>query len=257
MLENENLVSNDTENTENTAEQPQVEKPAEKTYTQSEVDELMGQRLARNSAKIRKEYDRKYGGLVNVLRAGTGKETVEEMTDTFKDFYEQKGINIPKSAEYSPKDLEILAKAEADDIIRGGFDEVIEETERLKDLGVENMTARDKAVFLALTEHIKTTETSRELSKIGVSEDVYGSKEFKDFAAKFNPNTPIADIYNIYTQTQPKKEFKTMGSMKNNTADNSSVKDYYSFEEASKFTKEDFDKNPELFKAVQASMLKW
>ena len=29
------------------------------------------------------------------------------------------------------------------------------------------------------------------------------------------------------------------------------------FEEASKFTKEDFDKNPALFKAVEKSMQKW
>ena len=258
MLENENLVTEVTENTEQTAEETPI-------YTESQfiqkvketVDASIGKKISRTEAKIRKEYDRKYGELETVLKAGTGKETVEEMTGTFRDFYEKKGISIPQKAEYSARDIELLAKAEAEDIIRGGFEEVIEEADRLKDLGVENMTAREKAVFLQLTEHIKTTEASRELSKIGVSEDVYNSKEFTDFASKFNPNTPIGDIYDIYTKTQPKKEFKTMGSMKNNTADNNSVKDYYSYEEASKFTKEDFDKNPDLFKAVQSSMTKW
>ena len=48
-----------------------------------------------------------------------------------------------------------------------------------------------------------------------------------------------------------------MGSMKNNTADNNAVKDFYSYEEASKFTKKDFDKNPALLKAVEASRSKW
>jgi hypothetical protein len=72
----------------------------------------------------------------------------------------------------------------------------------------------------------------------------------------FNPNTPIADIYNLYTKTQPKKEVRTMGSMKQQTVDKG-VKDFYSFEEASKFTTEDFDKNPELYNAVKKSMLKW
>jgi hypothetical protein len=48
-----------------------------------------------------------------------------------------------------------------------------------------------------------------------------------------------------------------MGSMKNTTAGNAAVKDFYSYEEAVKFTKSDFDKNPELLKAVEASMSKW
>jgi hypothetical protein len=74
---------------------------------------------------------------------------------------------------------------------------------------------------------------------------------------KFNPDTPISDVYNIYKQTQPKKEYKTMGSMKSNVPADSGLKDYYSYEEAVKFTKEDFDKNPALYKKVQESMTKW
>jgi hypothetical protein len=47
-----------------------------------------------------------------------------------------------------------------------------------------------------------------------------------------------------------------MGSIKNTTVDEG-VKDYYSFEEAKRFTKADFDKNPKLFAAVEKSMAKW
>ena len=119
------------------------------------------------------------------------------------------------------------------------------------------MTAREKAVFKVLAEHRQNAERSRELSKIGVTEELYNSAEFKEFAGKFNSNTPIKDIYDIYNKTIPKKEFKTMGSMKNNASADSGVKEFYSRDEALKFTKSDFDKNPELFKAVQASMLKW
>jgi hypothetical protein len=254
MLENENLVEETTENAEVTAEETQPEK----TYTQSELDEIVGKRLARNSAKIRKEYDRKYGELENVLRAGTGKNSVEEMTDTFTNFYESKGIKIRKNEpNYTDKDIEILAAAEANDVINSGYEEVVEEVDRLAEIGVENMTARERAYFNALAKHRQKTERHNELSKIGVTEDVYNSEEFNDFAKQFNSTTPIADIYNIYKQTQPKKEFKTAGSMKNNTADSGGVKDYYSYEEAMKFTKEDFDKNPEILKAVEASMQKW
>ena len=42
-----------------------------------------------------------------------------------------------------------------------------------------------------------------------------------------------------------------------NTSNQNGVKEYYTYEEASNFTKEDFDKNPELFKAVEKSMQRW
>ena len=45
--------------------------------------------------------------------------------------------------------------------------------------------------------------------------------------------------------------------MANKTSEEGTIKDFYTRDEALKFTKADFDKSPELFKAVQASMLKW
>ena len=252
MENNENLVV-ETEN----VEQPTEEVVTPKTYTQEEVDAIVGKRLARQEAKIRKENDRKYGGLMDVLKAGTGKESVEEIADTFAEFYRGKGINIPEKPNYSQKDIEILARAEADEIISAGYEDVVEEVDRLTAVGAANMTAKEKAMFMVLAEHRQAAERSRELNKIGVTEDVYNSQEFKDLACKFNPNTPIRDIYDIYHKTQPRKEIKTMGSMKNTVPADNGVKDYYSYEEAMKFTKKDFDNNPELYKKVQASMLKW
>ena len=261
MNENENLVLDDTENvetvtTEETTGEEQVEIPV-KTYTQEEVDEIVGKRLARNTAKIRKEYTKKYGDLENVLKAGTGKDNLVELTDTFREFYTQKGIHIPSEPTYSGRDIEVLAKAEADDIINAGFEEVVEEVDRLAELGIENMSAREKQVFKELAEYRQNAERSNELSKLGVTEDVYNSKEFKDFASKFGTNTTITEIYEIYNKMQPKKEVRTMGSLKNNTTNDTGVKDFYTRDEALKFTKKDFDNNPELFKAVEKSMLKW
>ena len=261
MNENENLVLDDTENvetvtTEETTGEEQVEIPV-KTYTQEEVDEIVGKRLARNTAKIRKEYTKKYGDLENVLKAGTGKDNLVELTDTFREFYTQKGIHIPSEPTYSGRDIEVLAKAEADDIISAGFEEVVEEVDRLAELGIENMSAREKQVFKELAEYRQNAERSNELSKLGVTEDVYNSKEFKDFASKFGTNTTITEIYEIYNKMQPKKEVRTMGSLKNNTTNDTGVKDFYTRDEALKFTKKDFDNNPELFKAVEKSMLKW
>lgn len=257
MNEHENPALN-AENVEQPTENAgQVEQPAAKTFTQEEVDEIVGRRIARNTAKIRKEYDQKYGRLESVLRAGTGKEDVSEMTDTFEKFYQSKGIEMPKEPTYSAKDIEVLAKAEAEDIINSGFEEVVEEVERLAGKGAQNMTAKEKAVFKALAEYRQENERINELSKIGVTKDVYGSQEFKDFSAKFAPGTSVTEIYEIYNKMQPKKDIKPMGSMTNRDTGDKGVKDFYTRDEALQFTKKDFDKNPALYDAVVKSMQKW
>ena len=250
MNENENLV---TEQVAENVEQTTEETP--KTYTEAEfnakLDEVLGKKLARREAKIRKEYDRKYGGLEEVLRAGTGKESVEEMTDTFAKFYESKGIKLPKEPSYTDKDIEVLARAEANDIINAGFEDVVDEVDRLTELGIENMTAREKAYFKVLAEHRQSTERQNELAKIGVTDDVYNSREFQDFAGMFKSNVPIAEIYKQYTKTQPKKEIKPMGSMKQSQA--AEVKDYYSPEEIAKLSMDEL-KDPHTWETVRRSM---
>lgn len=253
MENNENFVTEEvTENVETTTEETPV-----KMYSQEEVDAMMGKRLARKEAKIRKEYERKYGNLEEVLKAGTGKESVEELTDTFTDFYQKKGIQIRKEPTYSARDTEVLARAEANDIIEAGFDEVVEEVDRLAKIGFDKMTARDKVIFKTLADYRQNAERANELGRIGVTEDVYGSNEFKEFASKFNSNTSISDIYDIYAKTQSKKEYKTTGSMKNKTSSDGTIKDFYTRDEALKFTRKDLDKNPALVKAIEASMAKW
>lgn len=254
MNENENLVVETTENTENTAEETRQPK----TYTEDEVNSIVGKKKSILEKKLRKEYEAKYGGLMETLEAGMGKkDSVEEMTESIRKSYESKGVKINKKPEYSAKDIEALAKADADEIIGYGYDEVVDEVDRLTKIGAANMSARDKAVFKILAEHRQNAENTRELSSIGVTEDVYNSQEFKEFRGKFNANTPIKDIYDIYSKTLPKKEFKNPGSMKSATVEDNGVKDFYSYEEAQKFTTKDFDKNPELYKAVMASMTKW
>ncbi len=252
MENNENLVTEQVaENVEQTAEE------TPKMYTQEEVDAIIGKKLARRDARIRKEYDRKYGDLEDVLTAGMGEGSIEEKTEKLKRFYQSKGATIPSRTEYSAQDLEVLARAEADEIIRSGYEDVVEEVDRLAEIGAERMTAREKAVYRALAEHRQNAEKSAELARIGITEEVYGSKDFKDFQRKFAPDTPIKDIYDIWQKTQPKKQIKTMGSMKNSTSEDSTVKDFYTRDEALRFTQKDFDNNPALYKAVLASLPKW
>lgn len=258
MENNENLVTEEVaENVEQQTTEEIAEQP--KTYTEAEfnakLDEVLGKRIARKEAKIRKEYERKYGDMEytsNVLKAGLQTDSVEEATDQLAKFYADKGRKMPQKPNYSARDVETLARADAEEIIQGGYDEVVEEVERLKNIGAENMTARDRALFKVLAEHRQTTERSRELAAIGVTEELYNSKEFQEFASDFNPKTPIERIYNLYKQTLPKKEIRTAGSMKQ-SQDYNGPKEYYSPEEIDKLTEEDLD-DPVVWEAVRRSM---
>lgn len=269
MEDNNELVTDVTENVEGqtteeivgeeATEQPEVvETP--KTYTEDElnarVDELLAKKIARKEARIRKEYDKKYGRLESVLKAGTGEEDLDKLTNTFTDFYAKKGIEIPSEPTYSDNDMKVLAKAEADSIIALGFDEVVEEVDRLAALG-DDMSPRDKLLFVNLAEYRKSEQDRKELAKIGVGAKALEDKDFIEFAEKLNPSMSIKDKYEMYNQYKPKPKVETMGSMKNTTNNDSGVKDFYTRDEALKFTKKDFDKNPALYKAVEQSMLKW
>ena len=70
----ENIETFAPEEVAENVEQTTEETP--KMYTQEEVKAMMGKRLARQEARIKKEYDRKYGDLTETLKAGTGKESV-------------------------------------------------------------------------------------------------------------------------------------------------------------------------------------
>lgn len=267
MEDNENVVLEGTENVEETTEQtteqvvettePVIEKPQEETFTKTQVDEMIAKKLARKEAKIRKDFEKKYGRVENVLKAGLGVNDFDEGVNQLEDFYTKKGIHIPTEPTYSDRDVEILGRAEADDIISTGFDEVVEEVDRLADIGVSNMTPREKATFQKLAEYRRNEEARKELAKIGVGDKVLEDSDFVEFSKKLNPSLSVKEKYDIYSQFKPKPKVEPMGSMKNNTSKDSGVKDFYTRDEALKFTKQDFDKNPALFKAVEQSMTKW
>jgi hypothetical protein len=265
--ENENLV-NETENVEQTTEEivegTDVETSEEvanegpvQMFTMEQVNEMIAKKLARKENKIRREYENKYSRLETVLNTGLGTESIEEATDKLSGFYKQKGINIPDSPKYSDREIEVLANAEADDIISGGYDEVVEEVDRLASIGVENMSERDKKVFSRLASERTKLEQEKALAKIGVGREVIDSKEFMDFAGKLNPNLSLEEKYEMYSKFNPKPKGKPIGSMKGNISKDNGVKDFYTYEESLQFTKEDLDRNPELFKALEKSMLRW
>ena len=186
-----------------------------------------------------------------MLKAGTGKQDLGEIAEDFRKHYAGKGVNIPEKSNYSDRDIQILAKAEAEEIIQSGYDEVVEEVNRLSKKGIQNMTAREKVMFQTLANHRQSAEQTEALRKLGVGEDVYNSAEFKNFAADFKPGTPMEKILSLYNGSKPKKNIKPMGSMK--TGHENTAKDYYSPEEIARLTEDDL-KDDRIWNAVRRSM---
>lgn len=276
MEENKNLVEETTENVEETTEEtnePQevVEEvetneeenlPVEneekqvETFTREQVDELIAKKLARKEAKIRKEYNNKYRRLENVVNAGLGTSSTDEAVDKLTQFYTSKGIEIPELSNYDDDDIETLGQADAERVISLGYDEIVEEVDRLNDLGIENMSKRDKIEFQRLATERQRLEDLKELSSIGVDADILNDKDFIEYTDKLNPKLSLKEKYEMYLGTQPKKEINKMGSMKNTPMENK-LKEYYTPEEAKKLTDADYKKHPELYEIIEKSMQKW
>lgn len=257
-VEDNGEVEEETTETEEEVESEEPEEPVKK-YTEDElnqrVDDLLAKKLARKEAKIRREYEKKYGRAETILKAGLQKDSFEDAVSELETYYESEGVKIPKyDPEYNHYDMEAGAEKEAKSIIDSGYDEVTEEVDRLAEIGVDKMTPREKIVFSKLAEYRKSEENRRELASIGVKDDVIDSKDFQEFSSQFNSNTPISRVYELYTKTLDKPKVEKIGSMKNGNSQEE--KTYYSPEDVDKLTPEDYD-DPVIFKRVHDSMAKW
>ena len=264
MEDNENVVLEGTENVEEQATEELVDgvsgdNAGEKLYTQADidrlvnakVDELLPRKLERAKSKMQREYMEKYGRTETVLKAGLGVENIEQATDKLAEFYTSKGINIPPENTYSEQDLAILASAEANEIINSGYEDLVEEVDRLADKGANNMTAREKLVFTKLAEERKRQESIKELAQIGVKPEALQDSEYIKFANMLNPSLSAKEKYEKYLEFKPKAKVETIGSMKSGQKDK--IKDFYSEDEISRMTLDDLN-DPRVWEAVRKSM---
>lgn len=266
--ENENLVTDVTENVddltteEEVEEVESVEEPTEeqpRTYTEEElnarVDELLAKKIARKEAKIRKEFEEKYSDYKEaetVLNAGLGTSSIKEATENLRGFYTRKGISIPETRPtINEFDMKAGAEKEADSIIEAGYDEIKEEVDRLANIDIEEMSPRDKIIFQRLANERQKIEDERALLSLGVKRSDIDADDFKKYSDKLNPALPLKEKYEMYLAQKPKRQIETMGSMK--SGQQSLVKDSYTAEEIERLTEEDLD-NPQIWEAVRRSM---
>ena len=248
----EELVEGNTEPTEEIVSEA-VEEPAKK-YTDADVDDIVNKKLYRQRQKMERDFEKqmsKYKRAEEVLNAGLGTSNIEEATNNLSNFYKEKGIKIPEyHEERTDHDIEVLARDDAKTIIDSGYDDIVEETDRLAEIGIDNMSKRDKVMFKILAEERQKLESEKEIASLGVSKEELESAEFKAFSDKY-PSLSLKDKYDLYSQLKPKKIENKMGSMKNGAA--SVVKDYYSPEEIAKLTEDDLN-IPGVYEAVRKSM---
>lgn len=249
--------TSDVEEFNDELEEPTNEKEKVKLFTQEEVDNIVKRRLSRKDKEYQKTLS-KYLDTEEVLKKTIGGEDIEEVNKNLRDAYQEQGFELPEPIKpsLSQREIEILAKADAEDIIDEGYEAMQDEANRLANIGYENMTNRERVIFTTLCDKLTIENDVRELKKLGAKEDLLDDKEFIDFRKLFVSNVPIEKIYDMYKKSEPKPKAKNPGSMKNTTTQ-SDIKEYYTPEEAKKFTRKDYDKNPKLLEAVERSMTKW
>ena len=249
-----NEVVEQTTETENTGTAP-AEKKEEKVFTQEEMNKISRDRAYRAEQRVRREYDQKYSKLNNVLNAGLGSTNVDEATQKLTDFYKEQGVEIPTEAKLTPHQEKMLAKAEAQEVINQGYDEVVGEIDRLN--SKTNMNSYEKEMFNQLVQAKTKQDDLKDLKSIGVGEDVLEDKEFQKFSKKLNPSLSLKEKYEMYSRFKKPKKIETIGSMKSNEEKDNDIKENYTYEEAKKFTKEQLMKNPKLMEKIQASAATW
>jgi hypothetical protein len=262
VVEFTDTVEEETQEDDQQEKTQEVEETQEQTsydnemLSKEEVNRIVEARLKRERRKQEQELA-KYEEVINILKAGLGKEDINEITSTMKEFYREQGIEIPENKSRLEREERILAKADAEEIIEAGEEEMERVANEIAKKPAEKRTLREKIVFEEVCKSLIKTKSAKELAKIGVKPDILDDKEFQEFSKKFNLNTPITEIYELYSKIKnpnntPKKP---IGSVKN-TAEKDIIKDFYTPEEVAQFTEEDL-RNPKLMEAVENSMAKW
>ena len=254
----EEEVETEVEYTDSEAETEPVEEPTEepekvKTFTQDEVDELISKRIKRERNRIERDYSEelnKYKELAYLTEKGLKANDLDETLERSRQFYKEQGITyVPNT---NTKDEEILAKAYSNEIIDecDSVEDLENYANKLSRKG--NLTNKEKLVLDNLNSEITNRKRLTDLRKIGVSEDIYNSKEFRDFESKFAKETPIDEIYNLYNSSKATKQVANPGSMKSTPG--KKEKGYITEAEYDKMTDKEIEENMDL---IMKSMSKW
>lgn len=235
-------------------EETKEEQPKGRFYTDEEVNSIVDKRVARKMRKYEKQMA-EYEDTENVLKSALEVDNISDANKKLRNYYQEQGYELPeRKSSYSERELNILAKAEADEIIEEGYDSMLEEANRLAKIGYQNLNQKEKLIFMTLGDELDKQNDTRELKKIGVAEEVLKNSDFIEFRNMFDKKTPIDKVYGLYKNQQPKPKVELPGSMKNTSVKDE--KEYLTPEEVVALTPEDWEK-PGMWEKVRKSQLKW
>lgn len=249
--------SKEQENTKTYSEEELNEKLEElRTQINEDNQKAWNKRWGQEKSKIERENAKK-DELTNLLLEQTQSKNIDEL---LKISYEQYGVERPNT-KINLKDEEVLGKNDAKEILELDDLSIEEEANRLA--GIKR-TAREEATFMELGNYLtkKKNEEKRkkEIKENGIDESILDNQDFKDFIEKFNKDTSLSEIYNIYSQMHTEKnnpENKktkpfSAGSLKDKKIKQDS--DIFSEEEFLALTAEDL-KNPKIYEKAMKSRL--
>ena len=225
------------------------------------TEEQIEQRLIRDRISRERKQNKelaKYRQLENVIKAGLGVDNLDDAISKTSEFYKEQGVTIPEFKDlYSERDEKILAKADAQEIIELGKEEMEAEANRIASIPEAKRSLREKTIFNTLCQELISLRDVDELKSKGYKTDILQTKEFSDFRNQFNVNTPISKIVEMYNKMdgQVVEQPRSPGSAKSTTTVKQ-IKDYYSPEDFDKLTDEDL-RNPKIMEIVDKSRLQW
>ena len=226
----------------------------EKLFSQNELDEKIKERVGRTERKSKRELAKKdkeierYKQLEKTLRAGLGiEEDDEDILEKVNNFYKEQGVDIPKyESAFNKRDAERLGEYDAKDLIDSAeFSEIQDRANELASLKQKGkISPREESEFMKLGNYLTNELKIKELKEKGADEKILEDKGFKEFSEKFNSETPISDIYDLYSKLNYKEPDKpdSTGSIKS-TVGVSKIKKFYTSEEVDKLSSKDLD-NP-------------
>lgn len=235
-------------------EETKEEQPKGRFYTDEEVNSIVDKRVARKMRKYEKQMA-EYEDTENVLKSALEVDNISDANKKLRSYYQEQGYELPeKKSSYSERELNILAKAEVDEIIEEGYDSMLEEANRLAKIGYQNLNQKEKLIFMTLGDELDKQNDTRELKKIGANEELLKKTDFIEFRNMFDKKTPIEKVYGLYKNQEPKPKVELPGSMKNTSV--KEEKEYLTPEEVVALTPEDWEK-PGMWEKVRKSQLKW
>ena len=277
VLDDEEVIEVNQENTEEVENTEPVENSDVKTYTEEEVEQIKANLKKEYDTNSQKIFDSRWARekdkiekanapllqMESVLTKQLGATDRNDLVKKLGDFYNV-DISSP-SGKLTERQERILANADAEDIKSLGYEEMVSEANRIASIPRDQRTIHDSVVFDSLARELTEQKEKKELNEKGYDLAILEDGKFKDFRKKLNYDTSIAeavDMYNLLVkgksmEDKPKPvKPASAGSTKSNVTQ-AQLKDFYTYEEAMQFSKADFDKNPELYKRVQDSMSKW